>query len=116
MNIEEMKNIICKALSEKKGEDITILNVSHLTTVADYFIICSGKSAPQVRALAENVDEVLSKKHGIEPNHRDGENEGRWIVVDYGSIMLHVFRDDMRMMYCLEKLWGDGTNVEKYTE
>ena len=116
MEVEEIKNVVCKALSDKRGQDITVLKVSHLTVLADYFVICSAKSAPQVRALAANVDEKLSKDYGIEPLHRDGEQEGRWIVMDYGNIIVHVFRDDTRMLYCLEKLWDDGTNVEKYVE
>ncbi len=116
MNTEEMKRVICKALSDKKGEDITILDVRKLTVLADYFIISSGKSAPQVRALAENVDEVLSKEYGVEPLHRDGVSEGRWVVMDYGSIIGHAFRDDTRMLYCLEKLWGNEENIEKYSD
>ena len=116
MEVEEMKSVICKALSEKKAEDITILDVKDLTVLADYFIICSARSAPQVRAIAENVDERLSKNYEVEPLHRDGVQEGRWIVVDYGPIIVHVFRDDMRMMYCLEDLWGNGSNIEKYTD
>lgn len=116
MDTNEIKTAICRALSDKKGEDITILDVKELTVLADYFIICSGKSAPQVRALAENVDEKLSKELGVEPLHRDGVTEGRWIVLDYGNIIVHIFRDDTRMIYCLEKLWGNDNNIEKYND
>ena len=116
METVELKNIICKALSEKKGADITVLNVEGLTSLADYFVICSAKSAPQVRAIADNVDERLSKNYEIEPLHRDGYEEARWIVLDYGAIIVHVFRDDMRMMYCLENLWGNDANIEKYVD
>ncbi len=111
----EMKDIICRELDEHKAVDITILDVAHLTVVADYFVICTAKSNKQVKALAEFVEDKL-EEYGIEAIHRDGLTEGKWAVLDYGGVIVHVFNDETRMFYCLEKLWADGKNVYKYDQ
>ena len=109
----EMRDIICKELDERQAVDITILDVEHLTVVTDYFIICTAKSTRQVKALAEFVEEKL-KEEGISPIHSDGLTEGKWAVLDYGGVIVHIFNDETRMFYCLEKLWSDGKNMQKY--
>ena len=114
MNTQELTDRICRLLDEKKAEDITILSVSHLTIVADYFIIATARSTAQAKAVYEHIDEKLSKEDGIEPLRVDGTKEGRWIVMDYGGVIVHIFNDGTRVLYCLEKLWADGDNVRKY--
>lgn len=109
----EMKDVICRELDEHKAVDITVLDVAHLTVLADYFIICTAKSNKQVKALAEFVQDKLEES-GVKPNHTDGLREGKWAVLDYGGVILHVFNDETRMFYCLEKLWADGENMHKY--
>lgn len=109
----ELKDAMCKILDDNKAVDITVLKVEHLTVLADYFIICTGRSSKQVRALAEHVEETL-KADEITPLRSDGMRDGKWAVLDYGSVILHVFNDDTRMFYCLEKLWSDGENIEFY--
>ena len=109
----EMKDVICRELDEHKASDITLLDVAHLTVIADYLIICTAKSNKQVKALAEFVDEKMNE-YGISPIHTDGLNEGKWAVLDYGGVIVHVFNDETRMFYCLEKLWADGENMHKY--
>ena len=113
MNPEEIKNAICKELDERKAVDITVLNVAHLTVLADYFVICTARSNKQVKALAEYVEEMM-EENGVPVLRSDGVREGKWAVLDFGSVIVHVFNDDTRMFYCLEKLWTDGENVEFY--
>ena len=115
MSPEEIKNTICKELDERKAVDITVLNVAHLTVLADYFVICTARSNKQVKALAEYVAEKL-EENGVPALRSDGVREGKWAVLDFGSVILHVFNDDTRMFYCLEKRWADGDNVEFYPE
>lgn len=109
----QIKDLICQALSEKKAYNITVLKVNHLTILADYFVICSAKSTTQVKALGENVEKVLAE-NGLEPQHKDGYTEGRWVALDYGSVIAHIFHDETRVLYALEQLWNDGANMEKY--
>lgn len=114
MTSEQIKSTVCEVLNEKKAEDITVLAVGHLTIIADYFVIATARNISQAKALSENVDEKLSKIYGLEPLRIEGVREGRWIVMDYGGVIVHIFNDDTRMLYCLDKLWSDGSNVEKY--
>ena len=113
MEPKELKDSICELLDEHKAVDITILNVEHLTVMTDYFVVCTAKSNKQVKALAEMLEEKLEEQ-GEKPNHEDGLRDGKWAVLDYGSVIVHIFNDETRMFYCLEKLWTDGKNVEKY--
>lgn len=110
---EELKNLICKAASDKKAKDIVVLNVTNLTILTDYMVICNGNSAPQVKGIANNIDDELAKL-GMEPLRKEGINDGRWAVLDYGSVIVHVFNDESRLVYCLEQLWQDGENIERY--
>ena len=100
----QLKDLIINALEDKKAEDIVALNVAERTILADFFIICSGKSTTQVKALAENVEEKLEAE-GIFATRKEGLREGRWAVLDYGSVIVHVFNSDTRDFYALEKLW-----------
>lgn len=113
MNSKSLVNEICKILDEKKGADITVLHVEKLTVLADYFIIASGHSSTQVKALADNVYEKLKEKE-TPALRTEGFTSGRWAVLDYGSVIVHIFNDESRMFYCLEKLWSDGENLIKY--
>ena len=98
---------VCALLSAKKGEDILIIDVKEKTTLCDYFVIASGHSATQVKALCDHVEETLSKE-GIEPRRTEGTKEGRWGVLDYGDVIVHVFND--------ETLWQDGENTAVYKD
>ena len=113
MTPSELNTRICEILDEKKATDITVLNVEHITILADYFVIATARSATQVKALADALEDKLSAE-GIEPSCIDGKKEGRWIVFDYGTSIVHIFNDETRMIYCLEKLWSDGNNVTKF--
>lgn len=112
-NSREIAETSAKLLSAKKGSDIILLNIEHLTVIADYFVIASAKSTTQVKALGEHVEEKFSEM-GLEPVRREGFTDGRWIVLDYGDVVVHIFHDEMRMFYCLERLWEDGNNLIRY--
>lgn len=99
-------------LDEKKGRDISIIDISGRSIIADYFVIASATSTTQVRALADYVDEKLSKEFGLEPLHRDSDK--KWIAVDYGSVIVHIFYEEMREFYQLERLWSDGSNIRNF--
>ena len=110
---EEIKNIVCRELDDRKAVDITVLKVTDLTVIADYFVICTARSNKQVKALAEYVGEKLEEE-GAKVLRTDGVAEGKGAVIDFGSVIVHRFNDDTRVFYCLEKLWTSGDNVEFY--
>ena len=116
MESYELAKICCKALSDKKGQDIVIIDVREQTVVCSYFVIASGKSTTQVRALGDNVEEVLKKNHELWPVRTEGLREGRWGVLDYGDVVVHIFNEESRLFYYLERLWDSGKNVERYEE
>ena len=112
MNSEEMAKVICDTLSAKKAYDIVKINVQGKTVIADYFIIASGKSKTQVKSLTEYAVEAVEKAGG-NAMRKEGLDECRWAVVDFGDVILHVFNDETRLFYHLERLWADDDNVEK---
>ncbi len=114
MESYELAKACAKALSDKKGEDIVILNVSDQTVVCSYFVIASGKSTTQVRALGDNVEEAMKKQYELYPVRTEGLREGRWGVIDYGDVVVHIFNEESRLFYYLERLWDSGRNVEHY--
>ena len=107
---------VCKALSAKRGKDIVILDVKDRTSLCDYFVIAGASNAPQIRAMGEGVEEAIEKQCGIHPTRTEGVRDGRWAVVDYGDVIVHIFNDDTRLFYHLERLWSDGKNMEKYED
>lgn len=100
---------IARILYDKKASDITVLNVSHLTVITDFMIIASGRSALQVKALADDVDDAMAMD-GVALRAKEGHAEGRWIVLDYGTVLVHIFHPEERQYYRLERLWDDGQN------
>lgn len=111
LNEKEMIAIAVKALDGKKGKDIKVLHTADQTTLADYFIICNGTSNTQVRSLAEAVEEAMSKA-GEEPHHIEGHRGGQWTLMDYSSVVVHVFTEEGREFYGLERLWSDAEAVD----
>ncbi|MCX7780844.1 MAG: ribosome silencing factor [Negativicutes bacterium] len=95
------------AASEKKARDIVILDMRELTPVTDYFVICSANSTTQVQAIADNIEEKLLEQ-GVKPLAKEGYREARWILLDYGACVVHVFMEEDRQFYNLERLWGDA--------
>ncbi len=111
---ETVQNI-CKALSDKSALDIKIVEVKGISDIADYLIVCSGKSAPQVKALFEHLEDTMEKLGKFAIRH-EGAGEGRWICVDYGDIIVHVFHKETRDVYALDTLWNNGNNVTTYVD
>ncbi|MDE6557517.1 MAG: ribosome silencing factor [Clostridia bacterium] len=107
---------ICKFLSDKKGYGIVYIDVESKTSLCDYFIICSGHSSTQVKSLAENLEEKMEKEFALPPRRKEGVREGRWAVLDYADVIVHIFNDEERDFYHLERLWEDGKNLTKYEE
>ncbi len=105
---------ICKALSDRRGRDIVIINVQDKTCLCDYFVIASGTSSTQIKAMGERVEESISQELSIDPTRTEGVRDGRWAVIDYGDVIVHIFNDETRLFYHLERLWSDGKNLEKY--
>ena len=116
MESYDLARACAKALSEKKAEDIVILNVSDQTVVCSYFVIGSGRSTTQVRALGDNVEEYVKKNCALAPVRTEGMREGRWGVIDYGDVVVHIFNEESRLFYYLERLWDSGKNVERYED
>jgi len=108
---KETAKTIIEAVRDKKAEDIAVLSVASLTTLADYYIICTGSSNTQLRAIADSVDQALSRR-GIEPRGREGYRSVSWILLDYGSVVVHIFKGDTREFYALERLWGDAGRLD----
>ena len=109
------KNVekICALLAEKNAKDITVLNIAKKSSVANYMIVACCRSTTQVKAVAEHVENEIAKE-GTEPLRKEGLSEGRWIIYDYGDVIVHIFNDETRLYYHLEELWGDDDNVIKY--
>lgn len=100
---------IAELLYARKASDIQVLRVEHLTVLTEYMVLATGNTTLQTKALMEHVDEGLSKM-GLHPRRVEGGNKGRWIVMDYQSVLLHIFHPEDRSFYRLERLWSDGEN------
>ena len=109
MEQEMLVKTIAKVLDDKKALDIRALRVSHLTVITDYMLIASGRNVLQTRALAEDVEDKMAEL-GVPPRTREGMQEARWIVLDYGTVLVHIFHPEAREYYNLERLWTDGDN------
>ncbi len=105
-----MINLIVEAALDEKANNIVVLDVHEQTVIADYFLIASGRNFLQVKSIIEAIDSKLTE-HDIKPIRRDGHKEGVWVILDYGSILVHVFRQEEREFYGLEELWGDAVEV-----
>lgn len=105
MKVEDKLRIIKDSCKEKKGIDIKVLDIKGLSSIADYFVIVSGNSVRQVSALADEIEEKMDEK-GIKLENIDGKTTSRWILLDYGDIIVHVFHKDEREYYDIERLWS----------
>jgi ribosome-associated protein len=105
---------IVKGIQEKKGKDIISLDLKKIpNAICDVFVICTGTSSTQVEAIADSVEDVVRKSLGDKPWHKEGFENAEWILLDYVNVVVHIFQDQARMFYNLEKLWDDAT-VKKY--
>lgn len=111
-NSKEMAKLAIAALEEKKAKDIRIIDISDVSVLADYFIIASGSNRNQVQAMADNAEEMLYKA-GFEPKQIEGYQTANWILMDYQDIILHIFDEENRLFYDLERIWRDGHETTK---
>ena len=112
---EEIARAIADVLDSMKARDIKLLRVSDKTVMTDYFVICSGTSNTQIKALSGEVEYKLGER-GVSPLHIEGYESGTWIAMDYAHVMVHIFNREQRDFYKLEKLWGDACEVPLNTE
>ena len=111
-----MVKIAVAALEEKKGEDIKIIDINGVSVIADYFVLASGSNPSQIRAMGERVEELIEREHGLVPSRTEGVRDGRWAVIDYGDVIVHIFNDETRLFYHLERLWTDGGNILSFND
>ena len=112
MNSKEIARMACEAMEDKKAQDIKIIEIGNISTLADYFIIASGTNRSQVQAMADNVNETLGRA-GIEPKQMEGYQNANWILMDYRDVVIHIFDEENRLFYDLERIWRDGPVVER---
>ena len=116
-SIESRVRVAVHAALDKKAIELDVLAVTELTSIADYFIMCSATSERQAQAIADNVVEQLRQDLSVKPMLIEGATPGRWILLDFGDFIFHVFTEETRRFYGLERLWGDAPNVTaEYTE
>ncbi len=101
---------IAKALDSKKGQDIQVLKTGDLTTLADYFVICTATSTTQIKALADACEKNM-KEQGEPPHHIEGHRGGTWVLLDFSAVVVHIFDDEARKFYDLERLWQDAESL-----
>ena len=106
-----MAQIACKAIDDKKGQDIKIIDIHNFSLIADYFVIASGTNSNQVQAIVDNVEEQLGRA-GFEAKQIEGNRNSSWILMDYGDVIVHVFDEENRLFYDLERIWRDGKVLE----
>ena len=118
MTPREMALTLARALDSKKGKNIRVLEINNVTTLADYFVLCTGTSAPQLKALADAGEKAM-KEAGILPHHIEGHRGGTWILLDfssvvvhYGDVVVHLFDTEARAFYDLDRLWQDAVEVD----
>lgn len=109
---KKMASMAVDALEDRKGEDVKVLDISEISTLADYFIIAGGTNINQVQAMADNVQEVLGRAGHMTKNV-EGYESGNWILLDFGDIIVHVFDNENRLFYDLERIWRDGKVINK---
>jgi len=108
---KEFALVAAEAASDKKAVDVIAIEVSELLVVTDHFVICSGNTDIQVRAIADEVEERLREQCGLKVRGREGVDEGKWVLLDFGDLVVHVFQPDERAFYRLENLWSDAPRL-----
>lgn len=109
--IQQRVHTAVSAAVDKKAFDVVVLAVNELTSIADYFVLSSANSERQAQAIADNIQGKLRQEKGLKPRLVEGATPGRWILIDFGDFIFHVFTEDCRRFYGLERLWGDAPNV-----
>ena len=111
MNSLEKVHKIVKWADAKQGDHIEVIHVSDVTSITDYFVICSGNSKIQLKAIADEIELKLKEEHNVRPSHIEGYNTDSWILLDYLDVVVHIFHRESRLFYNLERLWADAKRV-----
>ena len=111
MEAKEMAKLAIKAMEDKKAEDISLIDISEVSVIADYFLIASGSNRSQIQAIIDNVEVTLGRA-GAALKQIEGYDTANWVLMDYGDIIVHVFDRDNRLFYDLERIWRDGKKVD----
>ncbi|EFU76215.1 ribosome silencing factor [Lachnoanaerobaculum saburreum] len=111
MELKEIVKKIYKIIEDKKGDDIKVIDISKISSIADYFIIAGANNINQVQAISDEIDFILGKE-GILPKAVEGNKNATWMLLDYNDIVVHIFLKEDRVFYDLERIWRDGTEVE----
>lgn len=109
--VKELAKVAIEALEDKKAEDIRVIDISEISTLADYFIIANGTNRSQIQALADHVEEALGKA-GLPLKQTEGYETANWILMDYRDIIVHVFDKENRLFYDLDRIWRDGKMID----
>jgi ribosome-associated protein len=112
MTSEELATLCAGFASDKQAENILALDLRGISTFTDFFVICSGTSEPHLKAISGEIEDRLRKEHGLRPNAVDGYPLSQWIVVDYGSVVIHIFHQSKREFYSIEDLWSDAPRLD----
>ena len=115
MDSKALASKIAEILDNKGATDIQILEVGHMTSITDFFVVASGRNVQSVHTLAEDLEDRLAEE-GVEPRRKEGKNGARWIVLDYAHVIVHIFHPEERQYYNIERLWQDGGNSETFAE
>jgi ribosome-associated protein len=110
-SIEDRVRLAAAAALDKKATNLDVLAVAELTSIADYFVICSATNERQAQAIADNVVDQLRTEMSVKPLLIEGTVPGRWVLLDFGDFIVHIFTEEVRRFYGLERLWGDAPNV-----
>ncbi len=114
MNTKETALLAVNALEDKKAEDVRIIDISEISTIADYFIIADGNNKSQIQAMADNVSEILGRA-GVNLRQMEGYQNANWILMDFQDVIIHIFDRENRLFYDLERIWRDGVLIDKET-
>lgn len=112
LSSKEMAKMAVDSLEEKKSIDVRVIDISEVSTIADYFIIGEGSNRNQVQAIADEVEECFGKA-GIEPKQIEGYQSANWILLDYRDVIIHIFDSESRQFYDLERIWKDGKEIDR---
>ncbi|HJO94969.1 MAG TPA: ribosome silencing factor [Victivallales bacterium] len=110
---KQLAELCIKIAESRKAEDIKSLKLTDISLVSDYFIVCTGNSLPHLSAIAEWIKRKVREKYNIRPLAIDGEAQSQWIIIDFGSVMVHILTPEAREKYQLEELWGDAEKLEE---
>jgi len=111
INEKDALKMAIDALQEKKGDKIKVIDISKISVMADYFVIASGSNMKQIKAMADEVEERLGRA-GVEPKQVEGANGSGWILMDYRDFIIHIFNEEQRLYYDIERIWSDGMDID----